>query len=388
MEEQKIKRVFCSSIAGSNEKIYLEKFKRYCENHGKEVEIFHHGQIMLELAKREYPHINKYNLINFPESSIKSLRAAAFEHIFSQMSKKKVTIIDAHVSLWIKGAGEPAINSYYLSKFDPDMYVQIFDLPINIYKKFAMDDEILPENKPSLEELFRWHNLEMHTNKILAQEHQKPFYLIAHSQPASTLYNLIFEPRKIPIYQCYPVTHMFKKKDKMKLIQDHISKMNEIATVFDPGAVELFIPDGSGRIFRRYYDAELDMKKFIKWPRVLNWLKKIGGAKNKKMKELAKEVMCYLLEAHNMRLMDTEIVKRDMQLIDQSKMVVVYFPELIYSSGVEFEINYAAKTGKPVWIIKPPGYAGPFTEYNCDRAFNSPEECRKALKKLIDSGKV
>jgi hypothetical protein len=69
-------------------------------------------------------------------------------------------------------------------------------------------------------------------------------------------------------------------------------------------------------------------------------------------------------------------------------MIIVYFPEFIYSSGVEFEINYAAKTGKPVWIIKPKKYAGPFTEYNCDREFDSPEECRKALQEMIESGKI
>lgn len=389
MAKQKIKRVFCSSIAGSNEKLYLKKFKKYCEERGKDVEVWHHGKIMLEMAKKDYPHINQYSLINFPESTIRSLRAAAFESIFKRMDKKKVVIIDAHMTLWVKGWGEPAINSYYLSKFNPDLYVQIYDLPLNIYKRLTKSDKIMDESKPTLEELFRWHNLEMHTNQILAQEHQRPFYFIAHSQPPSTLYNIIFEPKKIPVYQAYPVTHMFKDAAKVKLIKDHIKKLNEIATVFDPGGVELFIPDDSYRGFKNHYDAKFDLEKFVDWKGLLHYLKKKTGASDdKKTAKVIREALISFLEAQGKKIMDTEIVKRDIQLIDQSKMIIVYFPEFIYSSGVEFEINYAAKTGKPVWIIKPKKYAGPFTEYNCDREFDSPEECRKALQEMIESGKI
>ncbi|MDY6789102.1 MAG: hypothetical protein SVV03_04015 [Candidatus Nanohaloarchaea archaeon] len=319
--------VFCSGIAGCGEKEYLKNFRELCGERGKEVEIHDLGSKILEIGRKDYPDLGKYELIKFPDSTVSAWRSAALESLKAEIQDdSKVHVLDAHASFWIQNGPQPAINTSYLKQLNPDLYIQIIDYEPDIHERLQANDELPEGLNLSLEEVVRWQEVERYTNRILSNHHQKPFHIIARQHPAENLYNLIFEPERPLVYQSFPISNL--GDEHMEKIQAHVSNLRGVSTVYDP--IEIDPADG--------------------------------------------------IDDKTGELINQHTVKRDEQFIDQSDMVVVYFPEMVYSSGVEYEINYASKTGKPVWIIKPDSYVGPFTEYNCDRSFKTSEECIKQLK--------
>jgi adenylate kinase/nucleoside 2-deoxyribosyltransferase len=333
--------IFLSGIAGLEEKKFLSNFKRFCERKEKEVKIFHFGKIMVEIARRDYPKLNKYSFVRFPRSTLNAWRAAAFERIIKEIDPRKVNLVEAHASFWIKGGPEPAINHAYLTKLSPDMYVQLIDSGVSIYSRLMKNFHRIPErDRISLMEILLWQDAEIYTSKIIADAHEKPYYLLAQRQPVSTLYNLIFDPKKIPIYQSYPMTWM-REESYRKQVKRFIRRLRRHATIFDPGTIDT-----------------LEEKLTIR---------SMGLPKAKEIEDL----------------IDKQTVRRDERLIDQSELVIAYFPKKVYTSGVDYEMNYAFRTGKPVWVVKPKEYFGPFAELHFDREFNSQDECIRALKGLL-----
>jgi adenylate kinase len=318
--------VFCNGIAGCGEKEYLSSFEELCRERGKNVEVHHLGKKILEIGRRDYPELGKYDLMKFPESTVNAWRAAALESIREQIDDaSKVHVLDAHASFWVKNGPEPAINMSYLKEMDPDIYLQIIDYEPDIHERLQENDDLPDEQKLSVEEVIRWQEVERYTNQILADHRQKPFYILARQHPAQSLYDIVFESDKPRVYQSFPITNL--DDEHLEGIKEYVEDLREHATVFDP--------------------IELDTKDF------------------------ESERITELINNHT--------VKRDQQFIDQADIVIVNFPEVVYSSGVEYEVNYASRTGKPVWIIKPEGHIGPFTDFNCEREFNSEEECIRAL---------
>ncbi|MDY6770436.1 MAG: hypothetical protein SV186_00595 [Candidatus Nanohaloarchaea archaeon] len=327
--------VFSNGIAGCGEKEYLEKFERLCEEKGKDIEIHDLGSKILEIGRKDYPDLGKYDLMGFPESTVNAWRAAAFESISSEINpddEDTVHVLDAHASFWVKNGPEPAINTSYLQELDPDVYIQIIDYEPDIKDRLQENEELPEERKPSLEEVIRWQEVERYTNRILSDFHRRPFYVLARQHPAESLYNIVFNDHLPKVYQSFPITNL--DRETLDDVQEYVEELRDDAVVFDP--------------------IEIDVRDF----------------ENERIAEL----------------INNHTVKRDQQFIDQADMVIVNFPEMVYSSGVEYEVNYASRTGKPVWIIKPEGHAGPFTDFNCEREFNSEEECLKALREVYGDG--
>lgn len=320
--------VFCTGIAGCGEKDYLEQFEALCTERGKEVTVHALGKKILEIGRKDYPSLGKYDLMEFPESTVSAWRAAALEALIGEMrGSEGVHVLDAHASFWVKNGPEPAINTSYLNELNPDVYVQIIDYEPAIHERLHDTPDLPEERQLSLEEVIRWQETERYTNRLLADHHQKEFYMLAQQHPAETLYNIVFEPDRPKVYQSFPISNV-ESEEAMERVFDHVERLREHATVFDP--------------------IEIDVKDFD--------------------------------DDRIMGLLNNHTVKRDQQFIRQSDMVIVNFPEIVYSSGVEYEINYASSMGKPVWIIKPDDYVGPFTEYTCERDFSDSKDAIEALQ--------
>lgn len=318
--------VFCNGIAGCGEKEYLERFRSLTEDKDPEVRIHELGDRILEIGRRDYPEMDKYDLLSYPESTVRAWRSAAFESIKQDLGEADVDIIDAHASFWIKNGPEPAISTSYMSELEPDMFVQIIDYEPEIHDRLQENADLDEEQQLSLEEVIRWQEVERYTNRLLSEQHGADFYILARQHPARSLYDLVFETDRPRIYQSFPITNL--DQESLDGLRDYVEDLREHAVVFDP--------------------IELDVRDF------------------------EDETIAELINNHT--------VKRDQQFIDQADLVVVNFPERVYSSGVEYEVNYAARTGTPVWIIKPDGHFGPFTDFTCDREFNDEQAAIEAVK--------
>ena len=75
-----------------------------------------------------------------------------------------------------------------------------------------------------------------------------------------------------------------------------------------------------------------------------------------------------------------QTVYRDFQLIDQGTVVVVFYPEIVHSSGVVNEQAYGFRNNKYVFAVFPAENYSPFTSFFADKTFISVEALIKFLK--------
>ena len=77
-----------------------------------------------------------------------------------------------------------------------------------------------------------------------------------------------------------------------------------------------------------------------------------------------------------------QVVVRDYKLIDQSDMIVVYYPVTTLSAGVLSEINYSFTHNKEVYAIFPQEDISPFFSYYTTKVFKSVEEFISYLEEV------
>lgn len=329
--------ILSTGIAGCGEKEYFEKFSQFCQQKRKKVNIINTTDIILEVARKTNPSVNKYNLLNFPKSTTDIWYQAALDKIIQEkLDKNAINIINVHATYWWKEGPDEVVNAKILNSFfqalKPIFFIQITDGAEFIKKRIDMAAENVGRAL-NMEGILHWRELESYLTKIFAQIHNKEYYLIARAQSPDTLFRLIFDNR-LKVYFSFPITFA-EKKVKIKT-QDFVERLEKIAIIFDPYKVEKF-------------------ELFIAG------LKKLGT---------------------------DAIIKRDYQLIDQSDIVVAYFPKVVYSSGMITEINYANSNGKIVYLIWPNKKYSPWTIYPVRKVFFSTEDCLKELNKIVQQRKV
>ena len=322
------KIVFCSGISGSERKQYLEEVKEYAKLNGKEIRIYDLEAYMYKVSKEYNIEFRKDSFLNLGKRSKDFLRAAAFESMLRDLDTKFTSIVTSHATFFWKDDFSLAFDFSYLEILKPDMYITIIHSIHRIKENLESGGGI---KLLSDEEILYWQNVECLSTRIMAQAKKKEFYLIARRQPPSTLFNLIFRPEVRRVYLSYPMS--FASEEMVKKIKSFRRKLEEKFIVFDPGTVE-----------------EIEM---------------IGK-----------------LNYRARRIVVNQTVSRDFQLIDQSDFVVAYFPEIIFSSGVDSECIHASNTGKKVWIVFPNSTIPPFTSYHADRVFKSEEEFYEFLENL------
>ncbi len=328
--------ILSTGTAGCGEKEYFEKFSQFCQKKKKKVNIINATDVILDVAEKTNPEINKYNILNFPKSTRNVWYQMALNQIISEKLKKNaINIVNIHITYWWKEGPEEVVNARILNSFfeklNPLFFIQIVD-GIGLIKERV--DEVAENvgRALNLESILRWRDLESYVTEMFAQINQKDYYLIARAQDPDTLFGLIFDNR-LKIYFSFPIT--FAEGKTKKKIESFVKELDKIAIVFDPFKVEKF-------------------ESFIAG------MKKLGT---------------------------DAIVKRDYQLIDQSDFVVTYFPKIAPSSGTITEMNYASSNGKIVYLIWPNKKYSPWTIHPARKVFTSPKECLRELKKVAQQRK-
>lgn len=324
--------ILSTGISGCGEKEYFQKFSQFCQQKKRRVNIINTTDAVLEVAQKSNPSVNKYNLLNFPKSTTDIWYQAAFNKIIQEkLDKNAINIVNTHATYWWKEGPNDVVNAKILNSFfealKPIFFMQITDGAELIKARLDKVAENVGRAL-DMEGILRWRELESFVAKIFAQIHNKEYYLIANAQSADTLFRLIFENR-LRVYFSFPITFA-EKKVKIQT-QKFVKELEKISIIFDPYKVEKFELFTAG-------------------------LKKLGT---------------------------DVIIKRDYQLIDQSDVVVAYFPKIIYSSGMITEINYANSNGKIVYLIWPNKKYGPWTIYPVRKVFFSTNDCLKELKKIV-----
>jgi len=280
--------------------------------------------------------VKREKMLDLSPPTLQALRSTVFERILHDVEeheknhKNIAIIINTHATFRWRQHLMPGWDFYYLTKLKPDLFLTIINVINDIYH--TLEANSLWKGMNNRYQLGIWQEEEAFTTKLMAETMKKPFYIIARRQPPETLYRLIFEHEvSEKVYLSYPMTHI-KDEGKKKDIENLAQELRNLGlVVFDPGTMELE---------KIYEDIPEDIRVFDFY----------------------------------------QTVYRDFQLIDQGTMVVIFYPEIVHSSGVVNEQAYGFRNNKYVFAVFPAENYSPFTSFFADKTFKSVNELITFLK--------
>jgi len=331
-------RIIISGISGSGRSAAITDLQKFTEKKypQKKIVIMNTNRKMWEVARELGMDVKREKMLDLAPPTLHALRSTVFERILKEVeeyegkNKDIAVIINTHATFRWREHLMPGLDFFYLTKLQPDLFITVIDVINDIYD--TLEANPLWGGMNNRLQIGIWQEEEAFITKLMAEIIKKPFYLIARRQPPNTLYKLIFEHDVSErVYLSYPMTHI-KDSEKKKEIEDLTNELRDLGfIVFDPGTMEL------GKI---HEEIPEDIRVFDFY----------------------------------------QTVYRDFQLIDQGTMVVVFYPEIVHSSGVVNEQAYGFRNNKYVFAIFPAENYSPFTSFFADKTFISVETLIKYLK--------
>lgn len=340
-------KIFCTGTSGSGRHEYIMRFVEYAKDHGEDIKVFDVGKMLFQAAERSGVNVTAEKILDTSQQTLNALRAAVFEEILKESKNTKNYVVLSHGCFRWEKRLTHAMDIYYLNELLPDIYITIID---DISKvKANLDNTKQWRGKISLKELLMWREEEIFVTKLMADYQKKSFYILAKNQPPETLFKLAFRPKMEKIYLSYPITHLKDNKEHMNGKDKLYRELNRKFVVYDPLAIK-----------------DMDLLYLIedKEPEDTVTLAPEEGEHSFSYKEIsdAEEDI------------KSQVQSRDYNLIDQSDMIVVYYPTDLMSQGVSMEMKYSYDNNKNVYAIHP-YEASPFFETLCEKIFSTPEEC-------------
>lgn len=360
--------IIATGITGSGRADYINKVKIYAKKHGKDIDVIDIGPRMFRKAEQLRVQIPGNKILDLDPLALGFLRATTFEEVLGDINEykndDKDLIISLHASFRWRKVLLPAFDFYYLRKLEPDFYVTVINTVYKIREAMYVKKDLKHWlERLSLKEVLIWQDEEIFTTKIVADFQGVPHYIISGSDTPYTLYKIIYDVEKAKkeerkpakkVYLSYPMTMIRKyidiTEDKNKLIE----KLREAGiVVFDPAMVEDMI------LVELLNESE---EEEIKLP----------DASIPVHRSEIEEAKSYIIE---------QTVVRDYKLIDQSDMVVVFYPVKELSAGVLSEMIYAFTHQKDVYAFFPHRMS-PFFKYYSTKVFEKIEDLVSFLSNL------
>ncbi|MHA1940965.1 MAG: hypothetical protein ACW97P_04480 [Candidatus Hodarchaeales archaeon] len=331
-------RVIVSGISGSGRSDAIRDMEKYVKKKfpKKKIIIMNTNRMMWATAKELRMDVKREKMLDLSPPTLQALRSTVFERILREVeehekSEKNVAIIiNTHATFRWREHLMSGWDFFYLTKLEPDIFITIINVINDIYD--TLEANPLWGGMNNRLQLGIWQEEEAFVTKLIAESLKKPFYIVARRQPPVTLYKLIFEHEITEkVYLSYPMTHI-RDQEKKNEIESLANKLRALGfVVFDPGAMEL-------------EKVHVDIPKDI---RIFDFY---------------------------------QTVYRDFQLIDQGTMVVIFYPEIVHSSGVVNEQAYGFRNNKYVFAVFPAENYSPFTSFFADKTFLSVKELIVFLK--------
>ncbi len=322
-------RVIVSGISGSGRSDAVADLEDYLQKNypKKKIVIMNTNRMMWKTAQELRMDVKREKMLDLSPPTLQALRSTVFERILREVEELEekhdelAIIINTHATFRWREHLLAGWDFFYLTKLKPDLFITIINIINEIYE--TLEANPLWKGMNNRLQLGIWQEEEAFTTKLMADILKKPFYIVARRQPPNTLYRLIFEHEvSEKVYLSYPMTHL-KDDSKKNEIDTLAAKLRDLGfVVFDPGTMELE---------KIHVDIPEDIRMFDFY----------------------------------------QTVYRDFQLIDQGTMVVVFYPEIVHSSGVVNEQAYGFRNNKYVFAVFPAENFSPFTSFFADKTFMS-----------------
>ncbi|MDR7521974.1 MAG: hypothetical protein QN168_05865 [Armatimonadota bacterium] len=348
------------------------------------------GGLMLSRARDLGMDVRTETILDMAPEALQELRAIAFTEVVNDPALWEpdlCTILVTHACFWWKGYLIPGLDTHYLKLlFDetrrrmppqdvravqetlpglrlappvrPEgiFYVTIVDGIYQIQRRLDATEQWRGRLTPN--ELIAWQEQEVFISKMFAAYERVPHYLIAHDEPTRTLFDLICLKRPL-IYLGYPITNL-RREGQTRLIEmarEFGERLREHFVVFDP----LSVKDEEAAAFAKIGEEEFQ-QQFSPAQRaeIEAWAGSLEA-----LREWARS-----LDERTRLQLGRATVVRDLRLIDQADLNVVFYPTSQMSFGVLSEMIHAHTTGKKVYIVYPFRSLSPFLEFYATRVYN------------------
>ena len=299
-------KVLCTGISGINKLKYAEEIKHNLNAAGHTVQVYDAWTYIKRSAEDLNQPVTKEKILD--RYDVDQLRALAFERICQDLEKhgndeRNHSVILTHACFRWNKYLRSGFDVYYLNKIDPTFYVNVLDGVSSVHKNLEQDSQW--KGRLRLDEIATWRDEETFLTEVLAQFQKKKFYLIPVEELSQTLTDLLLEPSIEKIYLSYPITAILKSNPKLlDEARNFAETLRRKYIVFNPLAIKDLMGD------------EKD-------------------------------------DAGVLAQLRHGTVWRDFKLIDQSDMVVVYYPVQENSPGANREIFHGYTHNKDVYLYCP-----------------------------------
>jgi adenylate kinase len=344
--------VWCTGISGSGRGDYLREVGRYFREQGADCQVFEFGDLLARVPDESRNADDATTLLDGNPEVLRAHRMAALDSLTHQLGQRppdRYSFVSTHACFMRRGRLQSGMDMARLKRLlEPmvDMFVTILDGCVPVYARQQHHPEW--RGHLSLAEIAIWRDFETSLTQMLAEYQEKPFYLLAREEPAEALYRLCQEPRAKTVYLSYPITAILNEDPG--LINAALAVGDQLRAagfvVFNPLSVE-DIGEATGN-----YDIDVAIPE-----------EQVAAARP---------------------YIDSQIIGRDFQLIDQSDLVVVFYPTEKLSPGVLSEMMHARDRRIPVYMCGFPGAISPFLGILYQEAFETPEQLVQRLADLRD----
>ena len=323
-------RAVVTGQVGVDKGPYLEAVKAEARRNGHDLEVCHVGRMMYA----EAPDVPPGRILNLPITRLNTLRRSVFKEILRVAERHEHLLVNTHATFRWRHGLFSAFDFDQIKALSADVYVTVVDNVESVHQRLVRDHD----HDHSLKDIMVWREEELLATEILANiaKGYGHFYMVSRGRnlaTASTIYRLLFEPRRRKAYLSFPMTHVLDLPHVLEEIDRFRSEMFRHFTCFDPADVDEYalhtsavraIQDGRTTIDVDAADGPLTLK-------------------TADVLQISGDIM-------------GQIYARDFKMIDQSDLIVSLIPELPngkpgLSSGVERELQHAFEGGKEVFVI-------------------------------------
>lgn len=349
-------RVVVTGQVGVDKKPFLDRVADLARARGKDVRVFHVGDMMYA----EAPDVVPGRILDLPKRRLDTIRRSVFKDILACAEASDTSlIINTHATFrWRHGLFH-AYDHDQMSRLNADLYVTLVDGVEAVHERLLRQHD-LPH---TLKDILVWREEEMVVTATIAEAVRGygSNYVLSRGpreeMAATMLYRLMFEPQRKRVYPSFPMTHVLDMPQTLAEIDAFRATLAEYFITFDPGDLDEK---------RLLFDAGAAIQR---------------GEDGFSLNVNGREIRLKATEVTQVAPdIDGQIYARDFKLIDQADMIVSFIPELPtgkpgLSSGVERELQHAFEGTKEVYVVwEPRAEPSPFVTQTATRVFASIDE--------------
>ncbi len=359
-------RAIVTGQVGMDKKEYLQKVVDFAGAQGETIDLYNVGDMMYKEASDVRPG----RILDLPLSRLKSLRRAAVKDIITQSEGKQNVMINTHATFRWRHGLFSAFDYDQLKALKPDVVICLLDNIEVVHARLHRDHNV----DATLKDLMVWREEEIMASELVAQALDIPnqFYVLSrgrHAETTETCFRMVCRPNMRKVYPSFPMTHVEKLPEVLKVIDAFRDVLAKHFVSFDPGDVDEKI------LLDRAIEAAKAGEDFVEvHPGSFMGGKEMLRVPVRQVMDIAGDV-------------DGQIYARDFQMVRQSDMIVSLVPNLPdgspgLSSGVERELQHAFDHGREVYVVwHPQKNPSPFITETATKWFRTVAEAVEHFEK-------